>query len=155
MSRPAPVAWSETADELYELFRSEVDLERRKRLQVLWLTRRGERIKDAGRTAGVAVPTVCRWLSWYRAGGLDMVLRRVPKYRSTGGRNRLNQSQKQMLLDRWAAGAFRTCDEARAWVWVEFGVEYRHHGLYSVLRRLGVRASGTGLAVPEAKPVAS
>lgn len=155
MSRSAPVAWSETAEELYELFMREEHLERRKRLQVLWLVRQGERIKEAGRAAGVAMPTVCRWLMWYRAGGLDMVLRRLPRYLSTGGRNRLDQTQKRMLLDRWAAGAFRTCDDARAWVRVEFGVEYRHHGLYSVFRRHGVRASGMGPPAREAKPVAS
>lgn len=155
MSRLAPVEWSETAEDLYERFRREDDLERRKRLQVLWLVRRGEQIKDAAQMAGVAVPTACRWLSWYRLGGVENVLRRLPRYRSTGRRNRLTPIQKQMLLDRWASGAFQTYDEARAWVRVQFGVEYRHHGMYSILRRLGMRTSARRAGAPEARAAAS
>jgi hypothetical protein len=38
-----PIPWQETAEELYEQYRQERDVGQRKRLQVLWLVRRGLR----------------------------------------------------------------------------------------------------------------
>jgi transposase len=138
MSKPVAVAWRETADELRERYVAERDIERRKRLQALWLVRRGAGPAEAGRLAGAGARTVERWLGWYRGGGLDEVLRRVPGHGTTGPARRLSAEQERSLVAACAEGRFRTCDEAREWIAAEYGVAYRYGGFWTVLARLGV-----------------
>lgn len=139
MSKPVAVAWAETAGELEGRYRGEPDVERRKRLGALWLVRCGGRAADAGRAVGVGGRTVERWLGWYRMGGLAEVLRRVPGHGAVGQPHRLTAEQRGGVVARCAAGDFRTFEEARAWVEATYGVAYRPGGLYTALRRLGVR----------------
>ena len=139
MSKPVAVAWAETAEELETRYRAERDVERRKRLGALWRVRAGDRVAAAGRLAGVGERTVFRWLGWYRADGLAGVLRRVPGHGAAGQPHRLTAEQRAGVLARCAAGEFRTFEEARAWVQAEYRVAYRPGGLYTALRRLGVR----------------
>jgi transposase len=139
MSKPVAVTWVETAEDLYERYRVERDVERRKRLGALWRVRAGDRVADAGRVVGVGERTVFRWLGWYRAAGLDGVLRRVPGHGAAGQPHRLTAEQRAGLLARCAQGEFRTFEEARAWVESEYGVAYRPGGFYTSLHRLGVR----------------
>ena len=139
MSKPVAVAWSETAGELEAQYRAERDVERRKRLGALWRVRAGDRVADAGRLAGVGERTVFRWLGWYRAEGLAGVLRRVPGHGAVGQPHRLTAEQRAGLLERAGRGAFRTYEEARAWVEAAYGVAYRPGGFYTSLHRLGVR----------------
>jgi transposase len=138
MSRSVTVAWTETAEELERRYRAERDVEARKRLGALWLVRRDERVGDAGRLVGVGERTVFRWLGWYREGGLDGVLRRVPGHGARGRPHRLTAEQRAALLERARRGDFRTFEEARAWVEGTYGVAYRPGGFWSALHRLGV-----------------
>jgi transposase len=139
MSKPVAVAWSETAGELEAQYRAERDVERRKRLGALWRVRAGDRVAEAGRLAGVGERTVFRWLGWYRAEGLAGVLRRTPGHGAVGQPHRLTAEQRAGLLERAGRGAFRTYEEARAWVEAAYGVAYRPGGFYTSLHRLGVR----------------
>jgi transposase len=138
MSKPVAVAWRETAEELYEQYRAERAVARRKRLQVLWRVRAGDAPAVAGAAAGVGARTAERWLGWYREGGLAAVLRRVP---GCGGRRStswLSPEQERALVAEGARGTFRTYDEARAWVAAEYGVADRYKGMHAALHRLGV-----------------
>src|SRR5689334_23215345 len=113
MSKPVAVEWKESAEELYERYRAEREVARRKRLQVLWRVRIGDAPAVAGEAAGVGARTTERWLAWYRAGGVDAVLRRVP---GCGGRRSvswLSPDQERALVAKCATGAFRTYEEAR------------------------------------------
>jgi transposase len=139
MSKPVAVTWMETAEELERRYRAERDLERRKRLGALWRVRRGDRVGDAARLVGVGERSVFRWLDWYRAEGLAGVLRRVPGHGALGQPHRLSAEQRTELLARCAQGEFHTFEQARAWLAATFGVPYRPGGLYTALRRLGVR----------------
>jgi transposase len=139
MSRTVAVAWAETADELEGRYRSERNVERRKRLGALWRVRAGDRVADAGRVVGVGGRTVERWLGWYRAGGLVDVLRRTPGHGAVGQPHRLTAEQRAGLLAQAGRGEFRTYAEAREWVAATYGVAYRPGGFYTTLRRLGVR----------------
>jgi hypothetical protein len=58
------INWAESTEELYDRYRTERDLKRRKRLQVLWLVRRGTTATAAATQAGVGLRTVLRWLDW-------------------------------------------------------------------------------------------
>ena len=154
MSKAVAVAWGETPEELEGRYRVERDVERRKRLQALWLVRRGERVEEAGRTAGVGERTVRRWLAWYRLGGLADVLRRVPGCGALGAPSRLTDDQRRGLLEHAARGEFRTYEEARAWVRAEYGVAYRPGGMYAALARLGVRPKVPRPVAEKADPAA-
>lgn len=132
------VEWAETGEELYERYKTEADIKARKRLQVLWLVRTGQSARAAAKQAGVGERTVVRWLGWYREGGLELVLEKVPGHGATGVTSRLSEEQKWLLVEETAKGRFRTYDEAREWVEQEYGVTYRYKGMYSMLGRLGV-----------------
>jgi transposase len=154
MSKPVAIEWAETAAELERRYRAERDVERRKRLGALWRVRCGDRVADAGRVVGVGGRTVERWLAWYRRSGLAAVLRRVPGHGAVGQPHRLTAEQQTGILTRCAAGEFRTFEEARAWVQAEYGVAYRPGGLYTALRRLGVRPKVPRPVAERADPAA-
>ena len=88
------IDWQESAEELYDHYRAERDVQRRKRLQVLWLVRQGRTATAAATEAGVGVRTVLRWLDWYRAAGLAEVLRRVPGHGARGAACWLSRSNR-------------------------------------------------------------
>jgi transposase len=154
MSKPVAVAWVESAEELERRYRAERDVGRRKRLGALWRVRAGDRVAEAGRLAGVGERTVFRWLGWYRTGGLAGVLRRMPGHGALGQPHRLTAEQRAGVLARCARGEFRTFEEARAWVQAEYGVAYRPAGLYTTLRRLGVRPKVPRPVADKADPAA-
>ena len=154
MSKPLAVAWAETAEELEARYRAERDLARRKRLGALWLVRRGERVAEAGRLVGVGERTVFRWLGWYRQAGLAGVLRRVPGHGAVGAPQRLTAEQQRAVLEQAGRGAFRTYEEARAWVRAAYGVEYRPGGMYAALVRLGIRPKVPRPVADKADPAA-
>lgn len=132
------VKWQESAEQLYALYAAEREVERRKRLQALWGVRRGQTETEAARQAGIGRRTLVRWLSWYRGGGLEAVLRRVPGHGAEGKPHRLCAAQQQELRERCGRGEFRTTGEVRDWVESEWGVGYKESGMYSVLARLEI-----------------
>ena len=132
------IDWEESAEELYDRYRTERDLQRRKRLHLLWLVRRGTSATAAAQEAGVGLRTALRWLDWYRAAGLEELRRRVPGHGARGATCWLSPQQQAALLARCSAGAFRTYGEAQRWVNREFGVPYRYDGIHTLLTRLGV-----------------
>lgn len=154
MSKPVTIVWAETAEELAGRYRAERDVERRKRLGALWRVRLGDRVGDAARLAGVGERTVFRWLGWYRAAGLAGMLRRVPGHGARGQPHRLSAAQQAGLVAQCAAGQFRTCEEARAWVATAYGVAYRPGGFPTTLRRLGVRPKVPRPMAEQADPAA-
>ena len=154
MSKPVAVAWRETAEELYAKYRAEREVGRRKRLQVLWRVRAGDAPAVAGEAAGVGARTVERWLGWYRHGGADEVLRRVPGCGGRRSASRLGPDQARALVAECAKGTFRTYEEARAWVAAEYGVGYRYQGMYAALRRLGVHPKVPRPVAEKADPAA-
>jgi transposase len=133
-----PIPWQETARELYEQYCRERDVGQRKRLQALWLVRRGLREQEAAREAGIGKRTLARWLDWYRQGGLEEVRRRVPGQGGRGTPCGLSPAQQAALLAQSSLGIFHTYEEARQWVEQQFGVRDRWSGLYTLLARLSV-----------------
>ncbi|MCS7069837.1 MAG: winged helix-turn-helix domain-containing protein [Meiothermus ruber] len=133
--RIAPIDWTESVGELEDLYRREKHLERRKRLQAMWLVRRGKELQDAAKEVGIGRKTLSRWLGWYRAGGLAEVLKRVPGWGVKVRQARLDEGQQLELKAESAKGSFRTYEEARQWVQQRFGVQYSYKGLYGLMAR--------------------
>lgn len=148
------IDWNESADELYARYRTERDVEARKRLGALWLLRRGESVTSAAEATGVSRRTLTRWLGCYRRGGLAEVLRRVPGHAAVGSECRLSEHQQEELVERASLGEFRTYEEARRWVEEEWGVKYRYKGMYALLARVGVHPKVPRPAAEKADPEA-
>jgi transposase len=138
MSKPVKITWQESPEELYAHYRSAQTLAARKRLHALWLVRQGQGVPAAAQQAGVSTRTVERWLDWYRQGGLEAVLWRVPGHGGKGKACWLSPRQRAALLAQASTGAFRTYGEARGWVQQQYGVAYSYQGIYTVLARLRV-----------------
>jgi transposase len=102
----------------------------------------------------VSKRTLERWLSWYRRGGVEEVLRRVPGHGAPGSSCRLDGEQLEELVRRAAEGQFGTYVEARDWVEGEWGVTYEYKGMYALLRRLSVRPKVPRPAAEKAAPEA-
>jgi transposase len=132
------IEWQESAEELYERYRTETDVQRRKRLHALWRVREGSSETEAAHQAGIGRRTLARWLGWYREGGLAEVLRRVPGHAATGVEGWLSPAQLRELYERTAQGQFQSTPEVQAWVEEHWGVSYRYHGMYSLLARLSI-----------------
>ncbi len=139
VSRQVSVEWGESAEELHGKYRAESDLGRRKRLLALWLVRRGEGVGAASEEAGVGKRTLERWLRWYREGGLETVLDRVPGHGGRGAESRLSAEQIEELFVRSERGQFGTYGEARRWVQQQWGVVYAYGGMYSLLSGVTIR----------------
>ena len=138
VGRPFKVNWEEEEETLYELYKKEKDLQMRKRLQALWLLRKGERLGEVAKIVGVKYRTVQEWVRRYRQGGLE----EVKKHRigSSGGvKARLEGENLAKLEEEIKAGKFKTIWEAVEWVKEEIGIEYSYWGMRWVFKRLKVK----------------
>jgi transposase len=84
---------------------------------------------------GVDCRVIQRWLSWYRQGGLEEVLRRVSGHGVPGVRPYLNRLQQKALVARVALGDFRTVWDVMQWVKARWGVSYSYEGMRSLMKR--------------------
>ena len=132
-----PIEWKESAAELERLYRAEEQVEKRKRLQGLWLVRQGKEVKLAAKEAGSSRESLTRWLGWYRQGGLGEVMRRLPGG-TISSEAWLDKKQQAQLMTACSKGKFRTYEEARVWVEEEFKVRYSYQGMDTLLARKGV-----------------
>jgi transposase len=135
MGQRLQVEWQETAEELKARYLKEKHSQRRTRLHSLWHLRSGKRVQDVVEIVGVDCRVIQRWLSWYRQGGLEEVLRRVSGHGVPGVRPYLNRLQQKALVARVALGDFRTVWDVMQWVKARWGVSYSYEGMRSLMKR--------------------
>jgi transposase len=134
--RPFRMEWrdQDDANRLARAYRAERNAELRQRLHALWLLRQGQRMAHVASTLGVHYTTIHQWVAWYRQGGIEEVRRH-----RRGGRQgrvaRLSIEQQAAFAAQAASGAFRTAQQAQAWLHTHFGVEYSRPGIYHLLHR--------------------
>lgn len=132
------VDWKQSADELYERYRAERNVERRKRLQALWRLRQGQSATQTAQEVGIGRRTLVRWLGWYREAGLDAVLSRTPGHGAPGAACRLSKAQQAELVRRCSQAEFKSTPQVRDWVEEAWGVRYGNAGMYDLLTRLKI-----------------
>ncbi len=141
METGGTVLWTDEPEALLRAYLEERGREIRTRLHALWLLRRGTPVPHVARTLGATVPSVIRWLHWYRQGGIQEVRRRQYRGRSA----RLTRAQQAELLSRARRQPFTSTQDAQRWVESHLGVAYTHSGMRWLLERLGMKEQGRPL----------
>ena len=137
MSRTFMVIWHEedTEEKMSCLYKKEQDIRLRTRLHGLYLLRCGHRIAKIASCLAVSYRTVCRWLQWYRKGGLREVL--THRQGGSGKKCFLDDEQQETLRNEVGKGLFRTAKEVQCWIAERFAAIYRPKSVYGLLHRLG------------------
>jgi transposase len=143
MGRHLEIEWEQSSEELKGLYKKENHPQRRTRLQALWHLRRGKRIEDVAEVTGASYRSIQDWISWYRQGGLEEVLRRVVGHHAKGVEPYLSPPQQRALVAKVKLGEFTTVWDVREWVKARWGVNYSYKGMHGLMKRLGL-----GLKVP-------
>lgn len=135
MARTLQVDWEESAEEFKQKYREEKHRQRRERLFTLWHLCLGKQIRQMSEMIGTDERVIQRWVSWYRRGGLEEVLRRVTGHNTTGSPAYLNLLQQKALAARVKLGDFRTVWDVIEWVQARWGIAYSYEGMRSVMKR--------------------
>ena len=109
------VDWKHTAEELYARYKQERNTHIAKRLQALFLLRRGTPTRQVALIVGVSRMSIHKWLTWYRTGGLDELTRRTRGGNRIPVRPRLTPDQQAQRIQHATTQGFRTLREAAAW----------------------------------------
>ncbi len=127
-------------EELHTLYRTETNARRARRIQAIWLARRGLTCPQIMAVTGAGRRSVQQWIAKYNAGGIDELTDKPRSGRPTF----LSENQQKQLAMRVEAGPTEadvvsvfnaaTIDEM---VEREFGVLYSLRGIQVVLKRLG------------------
>ena len=129
-----------TAKELYRRYRMEAEGRMARRIQGIWLARRGRACREIMEITGASRRTVQIWVAKYNGGGLDALLDR-PR---SGAPTKLPAAVEQELRVRIEAGPTEadavsvfTAPAIRDLIEREYGVLYSLTGLYDWLHRMG------------------
>ena len=138
MARKLQIEWQDDVETLGAAYRAAKDTQDRQRLQALWLIRQGKPMAETAEVLGVHYRTVQEWVSWYRQGGIDALL----KHRHGGSRihpRRLSDEQEAELKRKADAGEIHRIEDGVQWAQENHQVGYTYWGMRHVFVRLGLR----------------
>ncbi|MGC9356375.1 MAG: helix-turn-helix domain-containing protein [Anaerolineae bacterium] len=133
--RPLRITWNEDEAHLKQRYEHERHPDRRLRLRVFLLIRQGHTLREISEELGVGYRTIQQWVAWYRTGGIDEVLLRLPGYRAPGTSSRLSSRQLEHLRKRASRGDWESVNDVVDWVSQTWDIEYTYQGMYALLRR--------------------
>jgi len=143
--RKLRIEWREDEGFWRKHYQEENNPEAKRRLQALWLVRRGYKLARVAWLIGVHIRTVNRWLSWYRKGGIEELLAHR-RGNLKGRRPFLTQEQLLKLEQEAGQNLCFTTRKAITWVRENFGVNYSYQGMYALLKRRGLLVRGKSKA---------
>ena len=127
-------------EELHSLYRATGEARLARRIQAVWLARRGLTCPEIMEVTGASRRTVQQWIAKYNRGGIEALLDR-PR---SGRPALLNAGQQKQLARRIENGPTEndpvcvfTGPAVEELVGREFGVLYSLRGIQQLLRRLG------------------
>lgn len=135
MGRKLEVDWKESSGELKARYLREKHVARRTRLLALWHLREGKKQKEVAALIGMPLRVLERWVSWYRTGGIEAVLKRVKGHQAKGVPSKLTPLQQKALVARVQLGDFRTVWDVVEWVKARWKISYSYDGMYALMRR--------------------
>ena len=133
------VDWKHTAEELYARYKQERNLHIAKRLQALFLLRRGTPTRQVARIVGVSRMSIHKWRTGSRTGGRDALTRRTREGNRIPVRPLLTPDQQAQRIPHATTQGFRTLREEAAWCREALGVELSERPMRRLFHRLGVR----------------
>jgi len=138
MSRRLEIEWQDDAVRLSNLYKSEKDVQKRKRLHALCLLRQGRSLEEVAKLLVMHYRTVQAWVGWYRQGGVEEVLGHRHGGHSAQAR-RLSAEQESELKAKADAGEIRSITDGVQWAQANQQVEYSYWGMRHVFHRLKLR----------------
>jgi transposase len=137
LKRSARFPWrmEDTEAALMHRFQQETAPDMRRRLQALLLLRSGYPRPMVARIVNVHLRTLCDWVAWYQAGGIDA----VASHRKGGlpaVHRRLSEEQCQRLRIQFQQGRIATVQQACDWVASKYHLSYTIGGMRKLLARL-------------------
>lgn len=129
-----------TVDELHTLYRTEANVRMARRLQAIWLARRGCTCRQIMDVTAAGRRSIQQWVAWYNAGGVEALLDKPrsgrPPFLSNAQQEQLKARVEAGPTDEDVVSVFNAAaiDEL---VEKEFGVLYSLRGVQLLLGRLG------------------
>lgn len=152
MARSLDVNWQDDAQALRQHYLQSKDHQDRQRMQLLWLVRKGESLKDAAETVGAGYRTAQNWIDWYRSGGVAEVLSRRCGGSHGGRQPDLSEEECEALVEKARRGEVRTISDGVEWARSEADVEYTYWGMRHVFERLDLKKKVPRPQAPKADP---
>ena len=132
------IEWQDSVKRLKERYQAERNVQKRRRLQALWLVHQGRSLTEVCEIIGVHYRTVQEWVSWYRRGGLDEVVAHAHGGHSAPAR-RLSAEQEAELKRKADAGEIRSIADGVKWAQESHQVTYTYWGMRHVFHRLNLK----------------
>jgi len=137
--RPLKIAWSESEEELYQLYLTEAIGVRKQKSQFFWLVKSGRTIREASCIVGIQERVGQRYIGWYKKEGLKAALNRCHGGDRGKNQSRLSQEEEEKLKQAANEGKLKTVWQGITWVQEKFNVSYTYEGMRSVFKRLKLK----------------
>ena len=133
MSKPIKVIDASSLESLDKAYETSKEYHDRERLMAIRLSSQGKNtLEQIGSILKRGRATIARWLKSYRDGGIESLLHRDHKGRSSS----LSESDREELTKKLLPGNWKRAKDIQTWLHHERGVDLKLGGVYYWLHRL-------------------